>query len=53
MKKIIAINCSPRTAWNTVTIDPEHKKERHETVFSEDKKKAFNLGVEMVTTPWQ
>ena len=105
MKKIIAINCSPRTVWNTATLvreaakgageqgvegevidlyklekftgciscfgcklpqslgtlqvkdysrynwtifDPEHKKERHEKVFPEDKKKAFALGAEMV-----
>lgn len=83
MKKIIAINCSPRSTWNTATlvreaakgaeaqgaqvavIDlyklekftgciscfgcklPEHKKEHHETVFPEDKKKAFALGAEM------
>jgi len=29
------------------------KKERHETVFPKDKKKAFDLDVEMVTTSWQ
>ena len=39
--------------YNWTMFDPEHKKERHETVFPEDKKKAFDLGVEMVTTPWQ
>lgn len=39
--------------YNWTMFDPEHKKERHETVFPEDKKKAFDLGVEMVTTPWK
>lgn len=79
MKKIVAINCSPRATWNTAALvreaakilirsdtlqvkdysryhwtmfNPEHKQERHETVFPEDKKKAFALGSEMVTTPW-
>ena len=39
--------------YDWTMFDPEHKKERHETVFPEDKKKAFDLGVEMVTTPWK
>ena len=70
MKKIVAINCSPRSAWNTATlvreaakgaggkgaevemIDPEHKKQRHETVFPADMQKAFALGEQMVSRPW-
>ena len=51
MKKIVAINCSLRFAWTM--FNPEHKKERHETVFPEDKKKAFILGAEMVSAPWE
>ena len=47
MKKIVAINCSPRSNWTM--FDPEHMKQRHETVFPEDKKKAFALGGEMVS----
>ena len=38
--------------YNWTMFDPKHKKERHETVFPEDKKKAFALGAQMVTTPW-
>ena len=38
--------------YNWTMFNPEHKKERHETVFPEGKKKAFDLGVQMVTTPW-
>jgi len=38
--------------YNWTMFNPEAKKERHETVFPEDKKKAFDLGAEMVTTPW-
>jgi len=38
--------------YNWTMFDPEHKKERHETVFPEDQKKAFDLGMEMVATPW-
>ena len=38
--------------YNWTMFNPEHKKERHETVFPEDKKKAFALGEQMVTTPW-
>ena len=76
MKKIVAINCSPRSTWNTygrrqralenkaqkpksstctgwTMFNPEHKKERHETVFPEDKKKAFALGEQMVNDSWE
>ena len=38
--------------YNWTMFDPEHKKERHETVFPEDKKKAFVLGEQMVSNPW-
>jgi len=38
--------------YNWTMFDPEHKKERHETVFPEDKKKAFALGEQMVSIPW-
>ena len=37
--------------YNWTMFNPEHKEERHETVFPEDKK-TFALGAEMVTTPW-
>lgn len=38
--------------YNWTMFDPEAKKERHETVFPEDQKKAFALGVQMVENPW-
>jgi hypothetical protein len=31
----------------------EAKQARHETVFPEDKKKAFTLGAEMANSRWQ
>ena len=34
-------------------FDPEHKKDRHETVFPEDMKKAFALGQQMVSGVWE
>ena len=39
--------------YNWTMFDPEHKKERHETVFPEDKKKAFDLGAQMVSGAWE
>ena len=39
--------------YNWTMFDPEHKKERHETVFPEDKKKAFTLGEQMVAGFWE
>ena len=39
--------------YNWTMFDPEHKKERHETVFPEDKKKAFALGEQMVCGIWE
>ena len=38
--------------YNWTMFNPEHKKERHETVFPEDKQKAFALGEQMVSNPW-
>ena len=38
--------------YNWTMFDHEHKKERHETVFPEDKKKAFALGEQMVIGKW-
>ena len=38
--------------YNWTMFNPEAKKERHETVFPEDKKKAFALGAQMVNNPW-
>jgi len=38
--------------YNWTMFNPEHKKERHEKVFPEDKQKAFNLGVQMVSGSW-
>lgn len=38
--------------YNWTLFNPEAKKERHETVFPEDKRKAFALGEEMVNNPW-
>ena len=39
--------------YNWSMFDPEHKKQRHETVFPEDKKKAFALGGLMVGGTWE
>ena len=33
-------------------FDPEAKKERHDKVFPEDLKKAFELGVNIIKEPW-
>jgi len=38
--------------YNWSMFDPEAKKQRHETVFPEDKKSAFTLGSQMVSDPW-
>jgi len=40
-----------RYSWTM--FDPGHKKERHEKVFPEDKKKAFALGAQMVSGVWE
>ena len=39
--------------YNWTMFDPEHKKNRHETVFPEDKKKAYSLGEQMVNDYWE
>ena len=39
--------------YNWTMFNPEHKKERHEAVFPEDKKKEFALGGQMVSNSWQ
>lgn len=39
--------------YNWTMFDPEHKKVRHEKVFPEDKQKAFDLGVQMVSGTWK
>ena len=59
--KVIAINGSPRKNWNTDTLqvkdyrryhlgmfDAKAKQLRHETVFPEECKKAYELGVKLV-----
>lgn len=38
--------------YNWTMFDPEARKQRHDTVFPEDKKKAFDLGVGMIRRPW-
>ena len=39
--------------YNWTMFNPEHKQDRHATVFPEDQKKAFIMGAEMVSTPWE
>ena len=39
--------------YNWTVFDPGHKKERHEAVFPEDKKKAFALGERMANGFWE
>ena len=39
--------------YNWTMFNPEAKKERHETVFPEDKKKVFALGEQMVSGTWE
>lgn len=38
--------------YNWTMFNPEHKQQRHETAFPEDKQKAFNLGAQIVSNPW-
>ena len=33
-------------------FDPDAKQARHETVFQEDRRKAFDLGARMAVAPW-
>lgn len=37
-----------KTDWQWTMFDPESKQKRHETVFPEEMKKAFEMGAEMV-----
>lgn len=39
--------------YNWTMFNPEHKKERHENVFPEDKKKAFAMGEQMANETWE
>ena len=39
--------------YHWTMFDPEHKKQRHETVFPEDKQKAFALGGQMAKGTWE
>lgn len=39
--------------YNWTMFNPEHKKERHENMFPEDKKKAFAMGEQMVNETWE
>ncbi len=39
--------------YNWTMFDSEHKKERHEKVFPEDKKMAFVLGEQMISGIWE
>ena len=39
--------------YNWTMFDPEAKKDRHEKVFPEDKKKAFALGEQMASGTWK
>ncbi len=41
------------TRYNWTMFNPEAKRERHEKVFPEDKKKAFALGEQMVSGGWE
>ena len=41
------------SCYNWTMFDPEAKKDRHEKVFSEDKKKAFALGEQMASGTWK
>ena len=61
-KRIIVVNAGPRKGWNTDTLqlkdysktawpwsmfDPEDKQKRHETLFPEECRKAFDMGKAM------
>jgi len=38
--------------YNWTMFNPEAKKERHNTIFKDEKKKVFDLGAEMIKSPW-
>ena len=39
--------------YHWTMFDPEHKKQRHEAVFPEDKRKALALGAQMASGSWE
>ena len=48
MSRIVVVNARPRKGWNTDTLLEEAAKTaRHETVFPEERKRAFELGTEL------
>ena len=47
------LQVSDYSRYNWTMFEPEHKKERHETVFPENRQKAFTLGEQMVSEPWR
>lgn len=51
-RKIIAVNAGPRTDWPWSMFDPAHKKQRHETVFPEECRKAYALGTALAEGGW-
>ena len=44
---------SDYSKYNWTMFDPEAKKVRHEEVFPDSMKKAFEFGAEMVSKPWE
>ena len=46
----LQVNDYDKYEWTM--FDPDTKKARHQTVFPQEKQKAFNLGLEMVKNPW-
>ena len=46
------LQVSDYSRYNWTIFDPEARNDRHETVFPQDQKKAFDLGGQMVDGPW-
>ena len=46
------LQVSDYSPYHWTMFDPEAKKERHEKVFPEDKKRAFDLGAKIVSGSW-
>ncbi|MBQ8305439.1 MAG: hypothetical protein IJX90_04390 [Blautia sp.] len=47
-KTIVAVNAGPRKGWNTDRLIIEAaKKQRHETVFPEEMKTAYEMGLNL------
>ena len=46
------LQVSDYSRYNWTIFDPEARKHRHETVFPQDQKKAFELGGQIVDGPW-